>query len=173
MAAWAAAEAVLLPVVPDVGLAFLALARPGRAGLLFAAVVAGAIGGSLVTWGLASAEPELVERLLVALPGIDASTLAEAELRLAADGVAAFAQVGPGIPLKVWTAGWAEAGGPLTGALAGSLLNRLTRVGPVVLAAWIVGRLAGGWLRRSDRLVAALYAIGWIVLYTLVVFRPG
>lgn len=173
MAAWGAAEAILLPIVPDVGVALLVLARPGRAMLLFAVVVGGAAAGSVAMWVLASSQPALVERLLLALPGIDASVLAEAERRVAIDGITAFAQVGPGVPLKVWTASWAGDDGLLPGAVAGSVLNRLTRVGPVVAVAWVVGTFAGGWLRRHEVAIVALYAIGWLAVYALVVFRSG
>ena len=41
MAIWAAAEAIVLPIVPDVGLCLLFLAAPRRTLLLFAAVVIG------------------------------------------------------------------------------------------------------------------------------------
>jgi membrane protein YqaA with SNARE-associated domain len=173
MAVWGVAEALLLPVVPDVGLALLVLARPRRAALLFAAVVGGAAVGSAAMWALASSEPAVVERLLVALPGIDAMVLVEAERRVATEGITAFAQVGPGIPLKVWTASWADVDGPLLGAVAGSVLNRVTRIGPVIVAAWLVGTFAAGWLRRHDRAVVALYAIGWLAIYALVLFRTG
>ena len=39
LAGWAAAEAIFLPIVPDVGLALLVLGRPQRAVPLYAAVM--------------------------------------------------------------------------------------------------------------------------------------
>jgi membrane protein YqaA with SNARE-associated domain len=167
LATWAAAEAIFLPIVPDVGLALLVLARPGRAIPLYAAVVIGAVAGSLVMHALAAADPAAIERLLLAVPGIDASMLAEVDRRIGTEGIAAFGQVGPGTPLKAWTAGWAEADGSVAGTIAGAALNRFTRIGPVVVAAWVVGRLGSGWLRRHDRLWICLYAAFWILVYAL------
>jgi membrane protein YqaA with SNARE-associated domain len=169
LAVWAAAEAIVLPVVPDVGLALLVLARPQQAIRLFGAVIAGAVAGSLVMHGLAMSDPAAIERLLLAVPGIDASMLGEVERRIGEDGVAAFGQVGPGTPLKASTAGWAGARGDVLGTVAGAVLNRVTRVGPVVAMAWVGGRLAGGWLRRHDRLVVVCYVACWVVVYALFV----
>jgi hypothetical protein len=169
LAMWAGAEAIFLPIVPDVGLALLVLAAPRRVVPLYGAVIAGAVVGSLVMHALAAWDPGAVERLLLAIPGIDAGMLADVDRRIGNGGVGAFGQVGPGAPLKAWTAAWTDAGGSLAGTLAGAVLNRLTRVGPVVAAGWVGGRLAGGWLRRHDRLAIALYAGFWILVYALLV----
>ncbi len=160
---------MILPIVPDVGLALLVLARPARVLPLYAAVIAGALGGSLLMHVLATADPVTTERLLLVVPGINAAMLADVDRRIAADGLGAFGQVGPGAPLKAWSAGWTEAGGDVVGTAIGAVLNRLTRIGPVVVAAWLAGRLAGGWLRRRDRLVTGLYAAAWIVVYVVFV----
>jgi hypothetical protein len=168
LSAWAAAEALVLPIVPDVGLALLVLAAPARAVPLYAAVVAGAVGGSLVMHALAAADPSAVERLLLAIPGIDGFVLAVVDDRIAADGIAAFAQVGPGPPLKAWTAGWTEAGGDGVGSAVGAVLNRLTRIGPVVAGAWVAGRVGADWLRRNDRVVVGLYAALWVLAYVAI-----
>lgn len=169
LAAWAAVEAIVLPIVPDVGLALLVLARPGRGLALFGAVVAGAVLGSLAMWGFASSDPAAIERLLLAVPGIDAAMLGDVDRRIANDGLAAFGQVGPGAPLKAWTAGWAEAGGGVLEAAVGAGFNRVTRIGPVVAAAWLAGHVAGPWLDRHGTLVVAAYAAAWIAVYALFV----
>jgi membrane protein YqaA with SNARE-associated domain len=167
LAGWAAAEAIFLPIVPDVGLALLVLGRPQRAVPLYAAVIVGGVVGSVVMHGLVAADPAAIERLLLTVPGIDASMLADVERRIGTDGIAAFGQVGPGTPLKAWTAGWAETDGNVAGAIGGAVLNRLTRIGPVVVAAWVAGRLGGGWLRHHERLAIGLYAAFWILVYAL------
>jgi 1-acyl-sn-glycerol-3-phosphate acyltransferase len=167
VAAWAAAEAIVLPVVPDVALVLLALAAPRRSAPLFAALVAGALAGSLVLFGLATAAPDRVDTTLRAIPGIDEATIAAADASLADDGVAGFAQFGPGPPLKVYTAQWAATDGGVFGLLAGVVLNRLTRIGPVLVAAAVAGWLIPGWLRRHERLVLAGYALAWAAVYAL------
>jgi hypothetical protein len=103
--------------------------------------------------------------MLLALPAVDATTLATVDARLAADGVAGFAQFGPGAPLKVYTAEWADAGGGAVGLVAGVVLNRLTRIGPVVLLAALAGAAAPAWLRRHDRLVVGGWVVVWAVFY--------
>jgi membrane protein YqaA with SNARE-associated domain len=165
IAAWACAEAVLLPIVPDVVLLPLVAAAPRAAPRLVLALVVGALVGSAILLGLVLADPDRVRSLLMALPGIDASTFPAVEADLNAHGAAAFAAVGPGVPLKVYTTAWAAAGGsPLV--LAGAVvLNRLTRIGPGIVVAAVVGHVMPRPLRRHERLALAAYAVGWIALY--------
>jgi hypothetical protein len=167
IAGWAAAEAIVLPVVPDVALVLLALAAPRRTRGLFAWLLAGAVAGSLVLAVLASAAPARVDDMLRSIPGIDGPMIAAAEASLDEQGVAGFAQIGPGAPLKVYTAAWVEGGGGIAQLVLGVILNRVTRIGPLVVAAAVVGWLLPGWLRRHERLVLVSYAIGWIGLYVL------
>jgi hypothetical protein len=75
--------------------------------------------------------------------------------------VLGFAQVGPGPPLKVYTVEWTAAGGSFPGLILGVLLNRVTRIGPIVLVAALAGRLFPDWLRRHERPVIAGYAVAW------------
>jgi hypothetical protein len=164
---WAFAEAIVVPVVPDVALGLLALAAPRQALALFVAVVLGAIAGSLVLAVLATGAPAEIERMLLALPAIDGTTLATVEVRLASDGVAGFAQVGAGPPLKVYTATWIASGGGVASLVAGVILNRMTRVGPVVAVAALAGSLMPDWLRRHERLVIAGYVLAWTGFYAV------
>lgn len=164
---WAFGEAIVLPVVPDVALALFALAAPRRAAALFGAVLVGAVAGSIVLAAASSAAPGSVNAMLLALPGIDADTIATVHARLAADGVLGFAQFGPGPPLKVYTVEWTAAGGSWPGLILGVLLNRVTRIGPVVLVAALAGRLFPDWLRRHERPVIAGYAVAWTVFYAI------
>ena len=94
--AWAFGEAIVLPVVPDVALALLALASPRRAGALFGAVLVGAVSGSILLAAATSAAPASVDAMLLAIPGIDADTIATVDARLAADGVLGIRAGGTG-----------------------------------------------------------------------------
>jgi len=165
--AWAFGEAIVLPIVPDVALALLALAAPRRAGALFGAVLVGAVSGSILLAVATSAAPASVDAMLLAIPGIDADMIATVDARLAADGVLGFAQVGPGPPLKVYTVEWVEAGGSWPGLILGVVVNRVTRIGPVVLVAALAGRLLPGWLRRHERVVIPAYGVAWTAFYAV------
>jgi hypothetical protein len=165
MGIWAAAEAIVLPIVPDVGLCLLVLAAPRRALLLFAAVVIGAIAGTLVMAAFAMQAPDTARALLLAIPAIDPALLASADQALARDGVAGFAQLGPGAPLKVYTVEWLAESGDVGGLLVGTILNRITRIGPALIVVALIGQFAGTWLRRHSRLTLAAYAAFWILVY--------
>jgi hypothetical protein len=165
MGIWGAAEAIVLPIVPDVGLCLLVLAAPRRTLLLFAAVVIGAIAGTLVMAAFALQAPDAARALLLAIPAVDPALLASADQSLARDGVAGFAQLGPGVPLKVYTVEWLAQGGDIGGLLVGTVLNRITRIGPALIVAAVIGQFAGSWLRRHPRLTLAAYAAFWILVY--------
>jgi hypothetical protein len=165
IAAWACAEAVLLPIVPDVVLLPLVAAAPRATPRLVFALVVGALVGSAILAGLVLADPDRVRSLLVALPGIDPSTFPTVEADLTAHGTAAFAAVGPGVPLKVYTTVWAAAGGSPLVLASAVALNRLTRIGPTIVVAAVIGRFAPHALRRHERIALAAYAVGWIALY--------
>jgi hypothetical protein len=164
---WAFGEAIVLPVVPDVALALLALAAPGRAVRLSAAVLVGALLGSVALAVLTGAAPGQVDAMLRALPAIDGGTMAAVDAELAEEGVAGFAQFGPGPPLKAYTVSWVEAGGGMLSLLAGVVLNRVTRIGPVVLIAALAGWLVPSWLRKHERVVIPVYVVAWTAFYAL------
>jgi hypothetical protein len=165
MALWAAAEAIILPVVPDVGLGLLVLAVPRRALRLFAAVVAGGIVGTLLLAILATQAPDAVGGMLLGIPGIDAAMIADARADLAHDRILGFAQVGPGAPLKVYTAEWQSLGGDIAGLVVGAILNRLTRIGPALVVTAALGWFLAPWIRRHAAVTLVAYAAFWIVVY--------
>lgn len=167
IAVWAAAEAIVLPVVPDVGLGLLVLAAPRLAGRLFLAVVAGALVGTVLLAILATAAPDSARAMLIRIPGIDAATLAEADAKLAGEGIAGFAQFGPGAPLKVYTEAWVRRGGDITGLLVGTVLNRLARIGPAILVAAVLGWRLGSWIRKRERLILLAYSAFWLAVYVV------
>jgi hypothetical protein len=162
---WATAEAVALPVVPDVGLCLLVMAAPRQAIRMLGAVIAGAIIGTLVLAVIIDRAPDAAHAMLLALPGIDNAVIADAERQLLRDGIPGFTQIGVGPPLKVYTSAWLGLGGDVSGLVVGSILNRLTRIGSTVLIAAIVGRLLGSWMRRHAEATLAAYTLGWVVVY--------
>ena len=141
------------------------LVAPDRAARLFAAAVAGALVGSAALYLFAIAYPSAAESLILAIPGISPSMLDAARAAVAGGSPLAIAGFGPGIPLKVFTVAWAS--GPATPfALGvGVVLNRLTRIGPTLVVAYAVGKLAPDWVRRHDRAVLVGYAAIWLVVY--------
>ena len=168
MAIWGATEAVALPIVPDVGLCLLALAAPRQGARLFAAVLVGAVAGMLILASLTAEAPDAVRAMLLSLPGIDGAMIAEANGQLQRDGVVGFVQFGVGPPLKVYSTQWLALGGDVPGLVIGAVLNRLTRIGPVLLVAGAAGLLFASGIRRRSGAMLAAYAALWIALYAVV-----
>jgi membrane protein YqaA with SNARE-associated domain len=165
VAAWAFAEATVLPVVPDVALILLALAAPHRAAALFAVALAASLAGSLLLFAAATAAPDAARALVLAVPAIHPAMLAAATTTVAAGDPWSIAQFGPGTPLKVFTVAWAVGPGVVPSFVLAVILNRLTRIAPVLVVASVVGALAPGWIRRHERAVLVAYAVAWTVLY--------
>jgi hypothetical protein len=164
--AWGIAEATVQPIVPDVGLGFLALATPAALGLPLAAAIAGGVAGALVLATLRDRRPDIVDRILAIQPGLGAAGMHEARQRLAKRGWAAFAQVGPGLPLKAYVVAYVTerpTAGPVTVA-ALAAVNRFTRIVPVAAACAVVGALARP-LDLDLTPVAFVYVIGWTAFY--------
>jgi 1-acyl-sn-glycerol-3-phosphate acyltransferase len=162
---WAAAEAIAFPIVPDVLVGLLVLAAPRRAVILFGAVLAGAIAGSLVLYAFASAAPDPATAMVLGVLGVRPAMLDEAVVRLAAGEPWQMAGFGPGTPLKVDTLAWALNGqGPL-GLVVGVVVNRVTRVLPVILVSALVGAIAPRQLRRWAWPVIVVYTGLWIAVY--------
>jgi hypothetical protein len=167
VAVWAFGEAIWLPVVPDVLLGLLVLAAPRRAGALFLAVLAGSLLGSFVLYGIAIVSPDVAWTIVLGVPGVRPEMLGQASQILAGGDPLPMAQFGPGTPLKVDTVAWALGSGGPVGLAIGVVVNRVTRVGPVLLVTAAIGWLAPGTLRRWQWPVIAVYAGLWIVTYVL------
>jgi hypothetical protein len=165
VAVWAFAEAIALPIIPDIIVGLLALVMPCRAVRLFVAMTLGSLAGSAVLWLASAAAPDAVRAMLLALPAIHPPMLADAARAVAAGDPLSIAQFGPGTPLKVYTFAWAIGPGSPIGLAGGIVLNRIARVGPVVLVLAILGSAAPAFLRRFDRLVLAVYAVAYVALY--------
>ena len=164
-AAWAAGEAVVLPLVPDVGAAAFVLASPRQLGRLLVAIAVGAVLGSLLLAGLFAAAPGAVRDLIAAVPGVNDVLLEAARVDLERAGVVGFTQVGPGPPLKAYALEWLALGGDVPGLVAGTVVNRVSRIGPVLLAAAVLGWAFGGLIRRHPAATAVAYAAFWIGVY--------
>jgi 1-acyl-sn-glycerol-3-phosphate acyltransferase len=167
VAAWAFAEAIAFPIIPDVAIGLLVLVAPRRMLALFTALVAGALAGTAILYAWSLLAPGAVHPLLLALPGIHEATLVAARETVAGGNPVSIALVGPGTPLKVYTFAWAT--GPATplALAAGAVLNRITRIGPGLLLLAALGWFAPAFLRRHDRLVLVAYAAFYLVTYAL------
>jgi len=164
---WGIAEAIALPMVPDILLNLLALAAPRQAGRLFAAAIAGAVAGSAILAGLTIVDPDGARSLVLAVPGVDQAMLEAARRALAGGDPLGFAGFGPGTPLKVYTLAWALAGGSPWLLVPGVFINRITRMGPGVLIAALIGALAPAFVRRRERVVLAGYVAFWVATYVI------
>jgi len=166
-AAWGFAEATLLPIVPDVGLYPVAVAFPRSALRLFLDVLVGALAGSAVLYVSTVAAPDLASELVLTVPGINQALLDSASHAVADADPTSMALVGPGTPLKVFTVAWALGPNQPVPWLAGVLVNRLTRIGPGVVVAVVLGILAPTWARRHARALLVAYVLGWVALYVV------
>lgn len=164
---WSLVEAIFLPVVPDVALFLFALAAPRRALPLFLGVVVGSLIGTVVLVVLAGLDLGATERLVLAVPGVHQEMLSQTRDAFAAGNLLPFATVGPGTPLKVLSLAWLEVGGWPTALAAWVVVNRLTRIAPVLVLVVFAGLWRPEWLRRHDRLVLTIYGVIWLATYAL------
>ena len=164
--AWGFAEAVLIPIVPDVGLGVLALATPAVLGWPLLSAVAGGVAGAVALAALRARNPGAVDRILALQPGLGSAGMDEARRRLAVGGPVAFAQVGPGLPLKAYVVAYVHDRPSARIVTVGllSLLNRATRMVPVVAAFALLGILARP-LEPASGPVLAAYVVGWVLFY--------
>jgi hypothetical protein len=164
--AWGVAEATVQPIVPDVGLGFLALATTAALGLPLAAAITGGVVGALVLATLRRQRPAFVDRILSLQPGLGTAGMEDARQRLSKRGWAAFAQVGPGLPLKAYVTAYLADHPRADLATIGGLaaVNRFTRIVPVVAAFAVVGALVRP-LEADPLPVVIMYLIGWTVFY--------
>jgi hypothetical protein len=165
LAAWGCAESIAFPVIPDLALGLLVLVAPRRALALFAATIIGGLAGTAILYGLTLADPAAVRTMLLALPAIRPSMLVEATALVAGGDPFALVLFGAGAPLKVYAWAWAAGAGTPAGLGFGVILNRLSRIGPLVLVAAVIGTVGAAFIRRHDRLTLAVYAAFWAAVY--------
>lgn len=165
LAAWAVAESLVWPVLPDALLAPLVAAAPRRAARLSLASAGGAAVGGILLFAVASIHPWGMSTVLSALPLVFPSDIEVVRAALDQDGPAAYLrQPWSGIPFKVWGIVGAVEGIPLWFAAPVFVAARAGRMAAVTLLFAVLGR----WLREPIR----RHALGAGALY-LIVFVLG
>ncbi|HEV2747634.1 MAG TPA: hypothetical protein VGW34_10090 [Allosphingosinicella sp.] len=166
VAAWSLAEAILLVVVVDVPISWIAVRRGWRPAL-FASMVAAAAAsaGGAVTFAWAAADPAGAAGAIAALPGIDPAMIERTASRFAKDGYTAML-VGSltGIPYKLFALAAAEHGRSVLPFVLISAVARLPRFLLVAAAAAGLSRILAPRLGTRARL--ALLAGCWLLFYT-------
>jgi membrane protein YqaA with SNARE-associated domain len=152
--AWGAAEAVVFPIVPDVGVAAMSLAAPGRFAALGLAATAGSVAGSAVSYWLGAAGASGVVGHVPLVTGrmVDAA----AGWMHGAGAWGLWHQPWSGVPIKVFAFQAAGQGVPFPAFLGMTLLVRGSRILAVAGIFAAVGRAAGPWLSRWYGLVVGL-----------------
>jgi hypothetical protein len=171
--AWGVGEAVVLPIVPDVLLGWLALATPTALGWPMVSAIAGGVLGAVLLARLRATRPAVVERILRAQPGLGAAGMADARGRIERAGLLrAFVQLGPGWPLKAYVVGLVDRSPGVGAATVAGLacVNRLTRIVPVV-AGFALAGVAARPLDVPTAPLTAAYAAGWTLFYAVYWFR--
>lgn len=162
--AWGVAEAVLFPIVPDVGVALLAVAAPSRFLPLALASTAGSVAGGAVTYALG---PTSVGAWLLAHAPLVTDRMRGHALDALSSGGAAplIGQPWTGIPFKVFGYQAASAGLGLGSFLVHSLVGRGSRIllaGAVFAgAAWAPLRLRPRWVER----LYTLFVVSFLALF--------
>jgi membrane protein YqaA with SNARE-associated domain len=165
---WGLAEATLFFVVPDVYLGFVALFG-GRKGLApLGGALAGALAGGAITYLVAASDRPTALALLLAVPGVTPSMVANVGEVLRTSGLGALLG-GPfgGIPYKVYAAQAGFQGQPFGPFLVLTLPARLIRFLPVSLVCGAGGELLRPFLRRHPSVLIAAYALAWIGIYVV------
>lgn len=161
-------EAIFFPVMPEVMLAPMCLARPRR-GFWFATLsLAGSLAGAVVGYGLGHYAYELVKPVLASLGWIERIDAQVAALRVVvaespwkAFWLLVLAGFSP-IPLKIFTWASGVVGVPMLPFMASMLVGRGKRVFLVALAIRIGGE------RAERALYRYIEPIGWLALALLV-----
>lgn len=166
VAVWAVAEAILFFIVADVPISYVAVRYGVKSALnasLIAAVMAAVGGVALVLW--ARGDPAGVARIIVALPAIDGTMLANAEITLSQKGYwGMFVGSFSGMPYKLYAYSAANATpGGLGGLFLGSIAARLPRFICVALLTSGVSTMLGKRLTLRSRLI--LLSLAWTAFY--------
>lgn len=163
-AGWSFAEAILLFIVADVPISFIALRWGWGAGVKAALVasLAAAVGGA-VTYAWANADPETARAAILALPAIDAALADTAAGRLAEGNFAMLWGSISGVPYKLYALAAGSEGRSLLPFLLLTPLVRLPRfIGAALLSAGISAALAP---RVGLRARLAMLGLVWALFY--------
>jgi membrane protein YqaA with SNARE-associated domain len=164
--AWGVAEATLFFIVPDVYLGFVALVQWRRSLKAALAAAAGAVlGGTLMYW-LAGQNPAGMERMLDAVPLIDAPMIAGVRDSMSAERfLPVFKAPLTGTPYKIYAVQAGALGLPYLTFVAVTALARLERFIPAALAFGVVGRILRPLAEKRAWALAAGYALLWAGVY--------
>ncbi len=167
-AAWGLAEATLFFVVPDVLLTWLAGFRPRLAWRAVVACLAGALAGGTLMHLLAGDAPDRARALVAAVPAISEGFIAATGAALHADFGCVLLRAGfTGVPYKVLAVESGAQGQSLAAFLSFSVPARLSRWVLLVLLARGVAMFVRARIPQADRVLWALWAIGWSVVYAV------
>ena len=167
-AAWGFAEATLFFVVPDVLLTWLAGFRPRHAWRAVAVCLLGALAGGALMFLLAGGAPDRLRAWVAAVPAISEGFMARTGEALRTDFGPAMLRAGfTGVPYKVLAVEAGAQGQSLATFLAFSVPARLSRWVLLVLLARGVAVLVRARVRQPDRVLWALWAAGWGVVYAV------
>ena len=167
-AAWGLAEATLFFVVPDVLLSWLAGFRPRVAWPAVLACLAGALLGGVTLYLAAAAAPQGMRALLDHVPAVSGALVAETGAALQADYGTQMLRAGfSGVPYKILAVESGAQGQGLAAFLAWSIPARLSRWVLVVLLARGVARFVRARTAQPDRVLWALWATGWGIVYVV------
>ncbi len=161
---WGVAEALLFPIVPDIGVALLAVAAPSRFLPLALASTTGSVAGGALSYALG---PTAAGDWLLAHAPLVTDRMRDHALDALSSGGAAtlIGQPWTGIPFKVFGYQTAGAGVGLGSFLAHAVAGRGFRIflvgGLFAGAAWAPQRLFPGWVER----LYALFVVAFLVLF--------
>lgn len=161
-ALWGYAEATRFWIIPDPGLAWIALNRSRFTTASVVAATLGAVAGGIRMHRHATAEHER----LTDIPGVSPAMLADARARFAARGWSAVVRAPlDGIPYKVYAVESALAGRPLGELVVWTPIARLWRFALSALGARVIGVVFGPSIRRHERRWLLASVAFWIVVY--------
>jgi membrane protein YqaA with SNARE-associated domain len=171
--AWGLAEATLFFIVPDVLLTWIATRDSARAGFgasFSAALGAMAGGGVLLCW--MHYDTIAVINAVIALPGINAVTLAEVTDDVGRNWFGALiAGAFTGIPYKLFAIKASETGLTASVFLLASFLARLPRFLLVVWAADFLAVRLRKW--EAAKWVSTCWLIWWLAFYAFYFYEMG
>jgi 1-acyl-sn-glycerol-3-phosphate acyltransferase len=162
VAAWAAAEATVWPIMPDALLVPLAASRPGHWWALVLVAAGGSLGGGLLSYAVGRAAP--VEPFLRRLPLVSPPMIDAASTWLAEEGPRGVRhQPLSGLPFKVFALLAGARRLPLGQFLLWSLVARGARFGTVSGSAALLGRALAPRLRAFGWLLLPLWGVVFLV----------
>jgi hypothetical protein len=165
-AGWAAAEAALFFIVPDVWLGFVALYAPRRMPRTLMAIIIGAALGAIALYLATLVVGDGLSNVITAIPGIDQADLQQARTELAEQGAVAFLHgILVALPLKLYVHASALLGVGLGDVVVFTVINRIERLLVFGLLMACVGWLGRPVIARWPLAAAFLYALAWVTFY--------